>query len=214
MMKTKARKKSGQAAAAGVVGVGLLGVAFAAFPTGKGGAVAAGFIGFVLIALAWFSFWEADCPSCGKVVPLPVGDFLKCPHCRRYAKILPKELEAVADATVTPRPLFAIPLEGASLPDKCCVCAAPATRRTTLAATMEDTLPNKSVAEGLKKNAALGAGMRPMLKATVEVPHCGAHDAEAKIDRDEAPSGPFDAGSAHVVLRVRSYPFYRSALGL
>lgn len=214
-MKTRARKKTGQAAAAGVVGVGLLGVAYAAFPEGKGGTIAAGFFGLVLLGLAWFSFWEADCPSCGKAVPLPATDYLKCPHCRRYAKISGKELESVGDDAVTPRPMFAIPLDGMTpLPQTCCVCAAPATRRTTLAATMEDTLPNKSVAEGLKKNAALGAGMRPMLKATVEVPHCGAHDAEAKIDRDEAPAGPFDGGSAHVVLRVRSYPFYRSALGI
>ncbi len=214
-MKTAARKKTGQASAAGVVGVGLLGVALAAYPTGKGGAVAAAFFGLMLIALAWFSFWEADCPSCGKAVPLPASDHLKCPHCRLYSRRLPGQLESVADDTVGASPLFAIPLEGAKLPDLCCVCGAPASRRTTLSALMADDFPAKTTAEGMKKNAAMGAGMRPTLKAAIDVPHCGTHDADAKIDRDEAPSGPLEGGgTAHVVLRVRSYPFYRAALGL
>ncbi|MFI5346938.1 MAG: hypothetical protein ACHQ51_11245 [Elusimicrobiota bacterium] len=217
MTKTTARRKKGEAGAAAAGGLALAALSVASWPGEKGVAFWAGLFAAGLMIGAAVGFREADCPSCGKALHFdPRAGFLRCRHCRSYAKTWAGGLESVADDYVAAAPVFGIPLrEGTLLPGDCCVCRAPAAGKARLSTTMEDNIPSRSVGEGFKKNAAQGAGLRPLLKVSIELPHCAAHDADALIDMDRPPEGLFEGGSAvELVVRVRSYPYYRAALGL
>ena len=216
-MKTKSRKKKGEAGATAALGLALAAVAFSQWPSAKGVASWAGLFALGLLVGALIGFQEADCPACGKPLHFAAeAGFIRCRHCRRYAKTWSGGLEGVPDDFVAAAPVFGIPIrEGAFLPEDCCVCRAPSTGKTALLSRLDESRPYKTLGEGLRKNAALGAGLRPALKVKVDVPHCAAHQADARIDMDRPPEGLFEGGSAvELVVRVRSYPYYRAALGL
>lgn len=158
---------------------------------------------------AAFGCRRSPCPECGKGISTSVSaGYVRCPRCRRYASVTTTGLASLRGDFVAESPVFSIPFEdGMALPLVCCVCSRPATRKTVLGAKMGDSLPNASIGEGLVKNALLGAGLRPMIKVSVAAPHCDEHEADALIRiEDDEESRP--------VVRVRSYPCYRAAVGL
>lgn len=205
-MKNK-RRKPAQTAASALGGAVLIALGVWRWTQDdKGAAVAMVGIGLLLLAMAAFMLWEVECPSCGKTIDLGHDiSFRRCPQCRAYARVRDAGLEKLPDDYASDKPSFAVPIESAgALPAKCCVCAAPATRATALKATMEDPRPLS-----MKEQAAAGAGLRKTVTAEISVPHCAAHEAEARI-------GPVNDndGLRGVFLFVRSYSFYRQALGL
>jgi hypothetical protein len=217
MTKTTARKKRGEAGAAAALGAALALVAVWNWSGAKGVAFWAGLFALGLLVGAAVGFREADCPSCARPINFAASaGYVRCRHCRRYARAAADGFEGVAEDFVAPTPVFGIPIkEDSVLPAECCVCRAPATGKAAMTVKLDDSRPSKSLGEGLKKNAALGAGLRPALEVRLDIPHCAAHQADARIEMDRPLEGLFDAGSSvELVVRVRSYPYYRAALGL
>lgn len=210
------RKNTGQAALLAVGGLALLGLAAACWNSTKLGAFFAALFGLGLICFAAFGCYECPCPDCGKPVSMDgATGFVRCPHCKRYAQPTRQGLDRLSSDFVADVPVFGIPFERElQLPEACCVCRKAATRSTTLGAKMENTLPGGSVGEGLKKNVMLGAGVRPMLEVSVDVPHCDEHKAEARIFIEQGGGSLVDPEDPKLVLSVRSYSFYRDAVGL
>ena len=210
------KKNTGQAALLALGGLALLGVAAACWSSTKLGAFFAALFGAGLIGFAAFGCYEAPCPDCGKPVSMDgANGFVRCPHCKRYAKPTGEGLASLSGDFIADAPAFGIPFhDELKLPDACCVCRKAATRSTTLGAKMENTLPNASVGEGLKKNMMLGAGVRPMLEVSVDIPHCDEHAAEARIFIEQGGGSLVEPEDPKLVLSVRSYSFYRDAVGL
>jgi len=210
------RKRAGQAAFFALGGLVLLGVAAAVWGSSKIGAAFAALFGFGAIAFAAFGCYESPCPECGKPVSMDgASPLTRCPHCRRYARSTDEGLAKIQGDFVADAPMFAIPFtEGMALPDGCCVCRKASTRRTTICAKMEDSRPSETAGAGLKKNALLGAGVVTMLEVSVAVPHCDEHAADARLYIEQGAGSLVEPEDARLVVGVRSYPYYRAALGL
>ena len=130
------------------------GVAYVAFRY-----VAVGWIGYavagVIAIVALLSVTDLGkgrigaCPRCATPVEVRDGAGYMCPGCMAFLEVDRTQLLASRDDAVNPRPVFGV--EGGSflhLPESCCVCMAPATRKI-----------------------ATKVGVR-----TLEVPYCAEHD--------------------------------------
>lgn len=200
------KKRWGNAALAGAAGIGLLAWGAGLWSESKFGGLVLFLLGAGAIIYAAVGCYESSCPECGKPVSMDAAvDYAPCPHCRAYARVTAEGLARLDDDHIADSPRFAIPFkDGLILPDACCVCRNPATRRTTVGAKLEDRRGYKTVGEGLKKNALIGAGVIPTIEVRVDIPHCGEHGHDARIDMAEQ----------EIVVLVRSYPYYRAAAGL
>jgi hypothetical protein len=102
--------------------------------------VAAGWIGYAvaggLAILALLSVSDVGrgrigaCPQCATPVEVRDGAGYLCPTCKTFLEVDRTQLLASREDVISPRPVFGV--EGASflhLPDSCCVCMAPATRK-------------------------------------------------------------------------------------
>ena len=199
------QKRWNDAITYGVIGLGVIGFSIAVWHDSKIGSLVVFTIGAGLIAHATLGCYNTSCPDCGKSVPLETGEnYTPCRHCHCYARATKTGLEALSPDFVADKPKFAIPFkDDLVLPDACSVCSKPPTRRTTLKVKMEDRRSYKTMAEGLKKNAMLGAGITPVIEVSVAVPHCDQHAHDAQIDMSEG----------QVAVFVRSYSYYRAASG-
>jgi hypothetical protein len=216
MTKTTARKKKWETGAAAALGAAAAAIAVSNWSGAKGVAVWAALFATGLLIGAAVGFREADCPSCGKALHFAAeAGYVRCRFCRRYARTWSGGYESVPEEFVAPAPVFGIPVKaGAALPSACCVCRAPADRTFRLTSRLDDARPYRTLGEGLKKNAALGAGLRPAVQVSVDIPHCASHEPDARLDMDRPPQGLFDGSAVELVVRVRSYPYYRAAVGL
>jgi predicted RNA-binding Zn-ribbon protein involved in translation (DUF1610 family) len=191
-----------------VVGVGLLAWAVALLSSTLVGAGLAGVCGACSLVMAYFGPASAPCPACGKILhDLSArfkGSLHRCPHCKNYSRAK-ERLEPVPEDFVADRPSFAVPVGlGERLPALCCVCAAPAERADEL---VEHRTTRDSPVTVVKT----------VLR--VPVPYCATHkDGAAVAVEDQAPSEPLSLDSSRSemrsVLRVRSYRFYRVAVGV
>ena len=176
--------------------------------TALGGAAAA-VVGLAIGALAVMGPASGPCPLCGATLhglfAVRVTELERCPHCRRY--FLVSGGSEVASDFVAPSPLFSVPVDrGERLPGLCCVCAAPATR-------------SKEVAHRSEGRVSHASPVATRSTVAVPVPFCAAHDGEvAIVNEDLAPSKPLLQGGGEPdhrwVLKVRSYAFYRAAVGV
>lgn len=190
----------------GAVGVGVFAWGASGWSQNKFPALVIMLIGAGAIGFAWFGCYSGACPDCGKNISLDgAGGLTKCPHCRRYTRASSEGIARLPADFVADQTVFAIPFaDGLVLPDACSVCLKPPTRRTTLEVKMEDRRGYKTMGEGLKKNAMIGAGVIPTIQVKVTVPHCDQHAHDARIDMAEG----------EVAVFVRSYAYYRAATGL
>lgn len=171
--------------------------------TTDAGDVAMGLVGaFVFGAFAFMGGIEANCPTCGHEFTFAkTGDYIRCPKCRRYASVESDALLELDDASVSAIPFFAIPLDaGARLPKTCCVCHQPTETLSRISGEFLDTTDSGAVTQTFRRYELV-------------VPHCREHEPQVRVGMtlpDEQPDG----GKREPVVRVRSYGFYRAAVGV
>ena len=117
----------------------------------------------------------AECPRCGESLSLSTrgrDPALVCPGCQRFLEGDGRVLRETAADTVAARPVFGVVLrDRVVMPDRCCVCGEASTR----------VLPARTL-DG---------------RASVEVPHCDAHEGGAWLRKE----------GERLVMRFRSLAF-------
>ncbi|MDX6770679.1 MAG: hypothetical protein SF051_14185 [Elusimicrobiota bacterium] len=196
-----------------------LAAAGAAYFAGRG--LAAGVVGCGLIALLTASApfllaGEAFCPHCeGALLGVPLlawlKDYERCTTCRRYLRREGAALRAIDEGHLAARPEFSIPVDAVrELPQLCCQCRRPANRFQDLVYTA-----------AVRHSPGFPTGKSVSFK--VAAPYCEEHlDAAVLVFEDLAGFPGIglkmflepDEPQHHFVLKVRSYGFYRAALGV
>lgn len=176
--------------------------------TGLGGGIVF-FLGLFSLLISLLGPASGPCPLCGKMLhglfALNMSAIVRCDHCRLYF-LSGSEQKALADDYVSPTPLFPVPLE-MMLPAVCCACGKPATK----------------VKEFHHKTEGRVSHASPMvskLEVKAPMPYCDEHTDGVEFgSMDFTPSTPLFEGFGgpeknQLVLKVRSYRFYRAAWGL
>ncbi|MBI3288454.1 MAG: hypothetical protein HYZ74_02920 [Elusimicrobia bacterium] len=210
------RKRIGDAAVFALAGAALLIVGAKAWGASKAVAAVAALFGVGALLHAVIGCYESPCPACGAAVSVDGAPaYARCPRCQHYASVAEKGLTELPADYFAAAPTFSIPIKpGMALPGVCCDCAQASTRQTTVSAKIEDALAPASLGEGVRKNALLGAGVRPLIDVSVSVPHCGEHAADARIAVERGEGGLTGQAEPQLVVRVKSYACYRAAVGL
>jgi hypothetical protein len=122
-------------------------------------------LGVLALVVAAFTYSRvATCPGCGKLLGGLsarldcVGH--QCEHCRQFVEVKDGELVSTPEDRVDDVPSFGVLLRGvpAELPELCCACGAPSTRKLAV------------------------TGAQPAL----DMPHCDAHDNGARVRKSGA----------------------------
>lgn len=174
------------------------------------GAVAM-FFGFGLTAGAVMGPASGPCPLCGKMLhglmAIQLGGPTRCDHCQRYF-IEDKDQKALPEDYVSTTPIFPV-LINTNKPGLCCVCGTQATEVREFY--------HKS--EGFVSHAS---PIKTKLEVKAPMPYCADHKDGVEFgSHNFKPSKPFlesisDDSNTHgeLVLKVRSYRFYRAAWGI
>jgi hypothetical protein len=123
-----------------------------------------------------------ECPRCGESLSVSLSTRerdpgLVCPGCQRFLEGDGRVLRETAADTVAARPVFGVVLgDRAVMPDRCCICGEASTR----------VLPARTL-DG---------------RASVEVPHCDAHEGGAWLRKE----------GERLVMRFRSLAFAAALL--
>ena len=178
------------------LGIGLLCWAANLFHDTLFWGVVAGLFGLACLFVAVLGPASGQCPLCGEMLhglwTIRISTHERCPHCRAYFSH--SDQKEVSAEYISAIPCFSIPIgQGERLPSLCCVCAAPARR-------VKEVIHREN--GGVLK---------------IPVPYCGEHDENVlTTSEDLSPSNPLLKGpgsSDHrLVLKVRSYGFYRQAV--
>jgi hypothetical protein len=191
------------------LGAGLLVWAAFLLASTAVGALLAALLASCFLTFAYLGPASAPCPNCAKVLnDLSMrlrGRVHRCPYCKSYSRVQ-ERLEPIPEDFVSDQPCFSVPVgRGETPPALCCVCAAPAERVDELV----DRVAWRSSPVSLTK-----AVLR------VPVPYCAEHKGGvAMMSENLAPTEPLslmNSGKTNTrrVLLVRSYRFYRFAVGL
>jgi hypothetical protein len=173
------------------------------------GAAIAVLFAFGCAALAVLGPASGECPVCKKMLhglfTIATGAFERCPHCRAYFSRAEKR--EVPTDLIADHPSFSVPIDqGETLPNLCCVCGRPAERVEQVVHSAEGRLSHVSP-QVIKQ------------EFKISVPYCKEHNESISIwNEDLAPSVPLITGGQQVtdhrwVMKVRSYGFYRAAVG-
>lgn len=177
--------------------------------------------GFWAAVVAWFGVCmfvmavigpaSGPCPLCGKMLhglfAMRLGGPTRCDHCQLYF-IEDEEQKPLPEDYVSQTPMFPVLLN----PDKpglCCVCGTKATQ----------------VREFYHKSEGRVSHASPLvqkLEVRAPMPYCSDHKDGVEFgSHDFKPSKPFlesfgpETGApGELVLKVRSYRFYRAAWGI
>lgn len=195
-----------------------LAAAGAAYFFGRGtmsGVIACALVALMMAAAPFLLAGASGCPHCGKGLtglPIVAGlkPYVRCVGCSRYMAWQGGRLAPLAGDHLAAQAEFALPVDAVKhLPDSCCVCLRPSSRREDLNYTAAVRTPGMPT----------GKSMNFRVKA----PYCDAHFGEATLAFEDLSSFPgFSAAflmenapqDNHFVLKVRSYAFYRAATGL
>ncbi len=189
------------------------GAAYFAGRSQLSGVIGCGLIAALMAAAPFLIGGEAFCPRCeGALIGQPLIDSLqsysRCGGCRSYLRRESGQLRTLDDGHVAKTPQFAIPVdELRELPLLCCVCRRPACRFQDLVYT-----------SAVRHSPGFPTDKPVAFKAAA--PYCDEHFDAASLAFEDFSSFPGIGAKLfvepepldqHLVLKVRSYGFYRAA---
>lgn len=194
------------------IGVGLLFWAKSLWADHGFGAFVVSIVGVMIAGFAVVGPASGPCPLCGKelhgLYVFQLGMPTRCDYCQLY--FVPDQKQAaLPDDYVSATPMFPVPVS-TEKPGMCCVCAKPATK----------------VKEFYHKSEGRVSHASPLvqkLEVRAPMPYCNEHTADVELgSHNFHPSQTFlemltnDKTSTgdEMVLKVRSYKFYRAAWGI
>lgn len=174
-----------------------------------------GWLAFAAITVAVMGPASGPCPLCGKLLhglfAIKMGIPQRCDHCQLYFETS-AEQKALPDDYVSSTPMFPV-LLNTNKPSICCVCGNGATK--------VNEFYHKS--EGRVSHAS---PLVQKLEVRAPMPYCDEHSDGVELgSEDFSPSQPFvdavkkaftedNTPKSEMVLKVRSYRFYRASWGL
>lgn len=168
-------------------------------------------IGISILIMAVIGPASGPCPLCGKMLhglyAMQLGGPTRCDHCQLYF-IADKEQKPLPGDYVSETPMFPV-LLNPEKPGLCCVCGTQATQ----------------IREFYHKSEGRVSHASPIvqkLEVRAPMPYCADHKDGVEFgSHNFKPSKPLlesigDDSNTHgeLVLKVRSYRFYRAAWGL
>lgn len=193
------------------IGVGLLFWAKSLWADHGFGAFVVFVVGAIILSFSVVGPASGPCPLCGKelhgLYVFQLGMPTRCDYCQLYF-VPNKEQAALPDDYVSATPMFPVPV-GTEKPGMCCVCAKPATK----------------VKEFYHKSEGRVSHASPLvqkLEVRAPMPYCNDHTEGVELGSENFhPSQTFlqmlsddKSSQTEMVLKVRSYKFYRAAWGI